>query len=245
MDWVTSKQRGSWGSRGGRSPTASPLSTSGHERSSGGEIETAREAQKRFLVQVFPRTLPTLERRLLGPHRLSRWLGLVGAAGAIAAAVALVVALPGRHSEEPEVQAKGSGALQIFGRRGDRVLAVEDGAVLRPGDRLRFAVQSGSGSFVLIGSVDGRGETSVYYPSTPLERDGGLGLLLEGSIVLDDAPGPERVFALFSDRPLQIAEVKKQLRAVSNGGADAIRSTRKLPMPLVQASVLFEKNLSP
>lgn len=211
------------------------------------EIEAARQSQKRFLAQVFPRTLPALESQIVSAHRWRRWLGPLGlasAAGVLAAVVALVVAVPARHTEEPEIQAKGSGALQIFGRRGDRVLAVEDGAILRPGDQLRFAVQSPGNSSVLIASVDGRGEASVYYPSTPLARDGGLESILEGSIVLDDAPGPERIFALFSDRALDIAEVKKQLDAVAAGGASAIRSTRRLPVPLVQASVFFEKDLS-
>ena len=69
-------------------------------------------------------------------------------------------------------------------------------------------------------------------------------VLLPDSIVLDDAPGPERIFALFSDRKVEDAEVTAALAALGAAGADAIRATARLALPYDQASVVFEKGPS-
>jgi hypothetical protein len=59
--------------------------------------------------------------------------------------------------------------------------------------------------------------------------------------VLDQAQGPERVFALFSDQPLEAATVVHALRELGAQGAGAIRRQRVLDLPCVQASVVFDK----
>jgi hypothetical protein len=160
------------------------------------------------------------------------------------AAVAILPFLvrPRPPVEDPAWQTKGAGALQVFGRRGDRLIPVEDGARLRPGDQLRFAVQPGDARFVLIGSVDGGGGASLYYPSAAVGADAGQVQVLAESIVLDDAPGPERIFAVFSDRRLGDREVEVLLKHVAAGGAEAIRRTHRLPLPFPQASLFFEKD---
>jgi len=205
------------------------------------ELDAARAARRRFDEQVFARTLPEIERRFGPRARWPLWLGAFAVAGAAVAILPFVVG-PKPPEDAPAWQVKGPGALQVFGRRGDRVIAVEDGARLRPGDQLRFAVQRGDSRFVLIASVDGRGRTSLYYPSTAVEGDAGQAQLLADSIVLDDAPGPERVFAVFSDRRLEDREVEVVLKQIGAGGAEAIRRTHRLPLPFPQASLFFEKD---
>ncbi|HET9451957.1 MAG TPA: hypothetical protein VFO83_13795, partial [Aggregicoccus sp.] len=65
---------------------------------------------------------------------------------------------------------------------------------------------------------------------------------LPGSVVLDAAPGPERVFALFSDAPLAAGDVTRALEALGSGGRGAIRAQQRLPVAgTEQASFLFEK----
>jgi len=65
--------------------------------------------------------------------------------------------------------------------------------------------------------------------------------LLPDSVVLDDAPGPERIFAVFSDRRVEDGEVEVLLEKIAGGGPEAIRRTQRLPLPFPQASLFFEK----
>ena len=116
--------------------------------------------------------------------------------------------------------------------------------MLRAGDRIRFGVMAGDARFVVVASVDGRGHASIYQPSTPIAAGKEPLVLLPDSIVLDDAPGPERIFALFSDRKVEDAEVTAALAALGAAGADAIRATARLALPYDQASVVFEKGPS-
>ena len=211
-------------------------------------LEEARAARGRFEQFVFPRTLGAVERRV----RRRRWLRIFAPLlVALPAAVAVSIVAT-RPEVQPEVQAKGAPALlQLFAQRGERVFAVGEGERLQRGDRLRFSVQPGSAAFVTVGSVDGRGNASLYYPSTAVAalraegRDAGVAGLLPGSIVLDDAPGPERIFALFSPTPLDDAQVRRALAVLAAAGPDAIRRTRALPLPFAQASILLEKGGPP
>jgi hypothetical protein len=204
------------------------------------ELEAAQAARRRFDAHVFARTLPEIERRR-GPRApWGLWLGALAVVGAAVAILPFLLA-PKSPVEEAAWQVKGAGALKVFGRRGDRVIAVEDGARLRPGDQLRFAVLPGDARFVLIGSVDGGGRATLYYPSAAVGGDAGQSQLLPESIVLDDAPGPERVFAVFSDRRLEDREVEALLRQIAAGGPEAIRRTPRLPLSFPQASLFFEK----
>ena len=89
-------------------------------------------------------------------------------------------------------------------------------------------------------SIDGAGTATVYYPyggerSGPTSQEPSE---LPGSIVLDAAPGPERVFALVSAEPLEAAVVKRKLLDMRSH----IRETTRLAVPGVeQASIVFEK----
>ena len=63
-----------------------------------------------------------------------------------------------------------------------------------------------------------------------------------GSIALDAARGPERIYAILSDQPVAAADVVARLREVAAGGAEAIRATRTLPIAArAQLSLVFEK----
>jgi hypothetical protein len=209
------------------------------------ELEGARAARSRFDRQVFSRTLPRIEERFAGRPR--RWFVALGLVTATLGAAAVLVLVrprpgPGTSPEEPAFSVKGSGALKLYGRRNGHVFPVEAATVLHPGDQLRFAVQSDGARFVLIASIDGRGQASIYVPSTPIGRDAGVGWGLVGdSIVLDDAPGPERVFAVFSNEVLAEEAIVPVLRQTATKGREALRSLTALPLPLVQTSVLFEK----
>jgi hypothetical protein len=134
-------------------------------------------------------------------------------------------------------------SFQVFARRADAVFAVHDGTELAAGDQIRFVVGSGGPEYLLVASVDGSGKPTVYYPyggdhsgavtNEPSE--------LPGSIVLDAAPGPERVFALITKEPLDAAQVTRALAALGARGPGAIRTTAAIDIPATQASIVFEK----
>jgi hypothetical protein len=201
------------------------------------DLRQARAAAARFHAHVFARTLPAVQRRPTTRWRF--WIASLGVAAA--AAVVLLVVRPPPEGEEPAAAIKGEGGLQIFGRRGEQPLTVREGSALRAGDRIRFAVQPGAARYVCIGSADGRGQANLYYRSTQVGQDGGVVALLPDSVVLDDAPGPERFFAVFSGQPIDDAAVQRALRDVASQGPSGIRRIRRLGLPLAQATVLVEK----
>jgi hypothetical protein len=206
------------------------------------ELVEARAAGRRFTESVFPRTLPAVEAR--GRRRAWRLLFPIAPLALAAAATAAVLLV--RHPPVlPEVQYKGAAALQVFAHRGGESFPVRDGMALRAGDRIRFGVVPGDARFVLVGSVDGRGHASIYQPSTPVEAGKEPLLVLPDSIVLDDAPGPERIFAVFSEQRVENTQVADALTALGARGADAIRGATRLPLPYTQASVLLEKDAAP
>jgi len=66
--------------------------------------------------------------------------------------------------------------------------------------------------------------------------------------VLDRAPGPERIFALFSDAPLSAAAVGQQLQklAAAPGGGSGSESEVELALPdTEQVSFVFAKKAEP
>jgi hypothetical protein len=119
---------------------------------------------------------------------------------------------------------------------------VHDETALAPNDRIRFVVTSDRARFLMIASVDGAGNASIYFPyhgarSGPVA---GERVELPGSIILDDAPGPERLFAVFSDEPISADVVRRALEEIR--GAGAIRSTSRLSVDAQdQLSLVFEK----
>jgi hypothetical protein len=205
----------------------------------------------RFRAEVFPRTVGRIE--AAAGSRVSRWwaearLRWAMLAVPAAAALVLVVGLGTRREGaapgvEPAISIKGRPALRLFVRRGDQVFTPDDGAALAPGDAVRFVVEPGGHRYVLVASVDGAGKVSVYHPydgAGSAAVTGAPSVEVPGSIVLDGAPGPERVFALFSDAPLSVAALRPELERMAT--QHAIRGTAAIAAPgAEQASFLFEK----
>ena len=228
--------------------------------------ETLRRTAARFRAEIAPRALPRVLAAADGRlARVRRWWVTVNAAmrwavvaTPVAAGLLLAVGIgtlgreaqrPAAHSvlsdEEPAVSPKGRPALQVFVRRGDRVFAPRSGDALVPGDALRFVVEPRGHRYLLVVSMDGAGKLSVYHPfegtaSAPLGNDPRVEL--PGSVVLDRAPGPERIFAVFSDEALSAAAVRAAVDRAAAGDRRWIRREVELPLPgTEQASFVFEK----
>jgi hypothetical protein len=207
-----------------------------------GEAYHARlEAGRRFDRDVLPRTRAAMERRIRSGRRsrVALWFAPVLVAGLV-----LLAAVPARQ-RPPLLGVKGSAVLRAYARRGDQVTAVQDGTQLAEGDRIRFVLQSDL-PYALLVAADGDGHPSVYFPhgGAASERvPPAAAVEVPGSIELDGARGPERIWALFSEQPLG-PEVVDAVRAVAAGGPAALRATRTLAVPgTQQASLLIEKAL--
>lgn len=197
------------------------------------DARIAAELRQRFTTYVLPRGVPAARR----PRRA--WLLIPAFAAAL-----VVIAWRARPAPVAELGIKGAASWQVFANHDGRVFAVHDGTTLAAGDRIRFAVTPAGARYLLVASIDGVGAATIYYP-----YDGPQSALIEGarvepagSIELDAAPGPERIYALLSDEPIAADTVTAQLRALAAGGADAIRDARPLELPArAQLSLVFEK----
>ncbi len=208
-------------------------------------------AMDHFSTQVLPRTLERVKERS-ALRRRARWWPVL-AVPAFAASAFLVAGLIrhpgdsslGRPSEETSLGIKGDGVLRIFALRDKKVFAVENGSLLMPKDAIRFVIEAPPLEYLIIASVDGAGQTNVYFPfgdTSAARIEPHRRFELPGSIVLDDTPGPERVFAIFSREAVDAASVKAALQALRRRGVEAIRQETGLRLPAtVETSVVFEK----
>lgn len=208
------------------------------------DVAAARALHEKFAADVLPRTLPTVRARA---RRSTKWIGVGAVALAAAAAIALVLHFkaPPAKPEEPYLAIKGSAGMKIVAQHAGTQLEVVDGVKLAKGDAIRFVVDPNGLPYLLVASVDGDGQVTVYFPVGGKESgrvEDGHKVELPGSIVLDDARGPERVFALFSREPIAAEPVAAALRTIGAGGRDAILRAGTLPVPAeAQRSIVFDK----
>lgn len=208
-----------------------------------------------FRTTVFPRTAGKLaaRRRFMPGWRWSLGLALPLAAGVLLLAREHQAGRhPVGHPAMPEtIGIKGTPVLQVFARRqavgsvAAEVTKVKDGDRLAAGDALRFVLSPTGLPYVLIASVDGAAQASVYYPfhgEASAEVDNKNTVPVPGSIVLDQAPGPERIFVIHSERPISAETARAALARLGAGGADAIRAATRLPIEgTLQSTLCFEK----
>jgi hypothetical protein len=198
----------------------------------------AAEARAHFTVSVLPRIAPRARRRLRWP-----WL----AVPALAVAAIMLLTLHGHPvtSRDDDLLIKGTAAWQVFANRDGQTFPIHDGAELAAGDRIRFVVTPAGAAYVIIASVDGSGAASIYYPYNGARSAATSGPRSElpDSIVLDAAPGPERLFAVFSDEPIEAELVIARLSELGGRGATAIRAAHALELPAARAqlTLVFEK----
>lgn len=161
-----------------------------------------------------------------------RRLGLAAPALAVAAAV-VVVATGHRGTHQGTYETtyhgtKGDLAIELAVRRVGAVFAVAPTTEVRPGDELQLTVhaaRAAGGGFVLVGSVDGTGKFSPFYPASLEGHSVALpppGTPLAPPVVLDGAPGPERIVVVLSERPLEARVLAPLVEARASNLAEAL-----------------------
>ncbi|MBN2362035.1 MAG: zf-HC2 domain-containing protein [Deltaproteobacteria bacterium] len=206
-------------------------------------------------VMPFERFAADHERRL-ATHRpltgLARWwrsLRWPAALTAAAAATALV-ALWVVSGPDDGVRLKGGQAtIGFLVKQGDQIRRGSDGEPLTAGDRIQFLVRADARAraMVLVG-IDGRGAVTVYGAESLTEQTKGEPevRLLPESVILDDAIGPERFFAVFSsDLGPEALHARVQVAAqeLARSGVDLSR-VEALPLDdeaVTQASISIVK----
>jgi len=143
----------------------------------------------------------------------SRWLlpGLLGGLTLAAAALLVVPLEPAAPPVAPDhIRVKGDlPDLEVWvgTPAGPRPLRI--GEPVRAGDTVQLAAHPHGASFVSFAGQDGTGEFEIY--GTVRAVDGDSLLVAPHALVLDDAPGPQRFFALAHDAPASEAELRAAL----------------------------------
>ena len=152
---------------------------------------------------------------------------LAGGIGAVAFAATALAALllqpPG--PVDPGTTLKGPPDMEVFSLHPDKILRKYQGQTLGQGDELGFQVYGGDFDEVVVLSVDGVGNISVYYPDEG-ERSHPLGTSeevelqpLPNTVILDGAPGPEVFVAVFGK---SVEESLSTVYGQSLGGPEAL-----------------------
>ncbi len=135
---------------------------------------------------------------------------------------------------EEQILVKGAPQLVIHRMKGTQVDRLKTGETVTPGDLLQLEYNAAQAGYGVVFSVDGRGSVALHYPSNPGDSTslvpGGVHAL-PFSYELDDAPGFERFFLVWSDRPIPVDAV---LAAAKRLGADR---TAHLALPRGLSSV--------
>jgi len=137
-----------------------------------------------------------------------------------------------------------SAFLKISG--GARDLA--PGTLLERGDVIQLGYTAAEARYGVIFSIDGRGTITWHLPSgfsgsprsaPALDRQGEV--LLSSAYELDDAPGFERFFFVYSDKPFDTLAVAEAARALTARLSTADHADLILPPGVMQSSLLVKK----
>lgn len=203
-----------------------------------GKWEALQSDAQRFSQFVFPRTVEKVVERTKGSFFSRFKLTVLVPLAGLAAAFAVVAATGGGQTEDDlYVGVKGDPTLEVYASRaGGGAFAVTNDVALKPEDRIRFVVNPAGGKYLLVVSRDGAGAISVYYPFG--EQKSALVASntkseLPGSVELDGTLGNERLFAIFSNEPVNASTVESALKA---GDALQLPGTRVVEKVFTKAA---------
>jgi hypothetical protein len=176
------------------------------------------------------------------------WRRRAGTVASLALAAALVVTFT-RVSRPPPVgdaeQIKGDPvALGVYVRRGAGVVeAAVSPAAVAPGEQIRFEVTSARPGFLGIVGIDAAGAITPYVSAGARLKPIGRGrLLLDGSVLLDDTLGPERLIAVVCRDERATRELTDAARAALDKARGDPAAVGALELGCAQAPFLLQKS---
>jgi hypothetical protein len=138
--------------------------------------------------------------------------------------------------------------LTVFRKTAGGAEQMRAGSLAKRADVLQLGYAASGAKYGVIVSVDGRGTITWHLPagyaggprpSPALESAGEV--ILPSAYELDDAPGFERFFLLYSPNPFDLAPVAQAVRSLAARPAAADRETLALPAGVGQYSLLIKK----
>lgn len=218
-----------------------------------GRLAAIRESDNE-IRSAFPaeRIVPQIRERLLregAGHPSPRWrVPTLAWAVPAAAMVLFLVLFPLVTRQSDDTRLKGIAPhLLVFRKTAAGAEELRPGAVAHKGDVLQLSYAAGDAHYGVIFSVDGRGTLTWHVPqryaggasaAPPLDPRGPV--VLPSAYELDDAPGFERFFLVYSAQPFDVSDVDTVARALAQHAA-AERGVLSLPRGLGQFTLLLKK----
>jgi len=149
-----------------------------------------------------------------------------------------------------ETRMKGlSPHLSVFRKTLSGAEELRPGTFARQGDVLQLSYAAGTARYGVIFSIDGRGTVTWHVPTgyhggkrnAVLLGERGGAIVLSSAYELDDAPGFERFFLVYSSAPFDITEVDRAIEALADRRSTADRDPLDLPRGFGQYSLLVKK----
>lgn len=131
----------------------------------------------------------------------------------------------------------GESDLGFFVEHGGDVTVGDPSNPVSPGDGIQFSYRTQASRLVLL-SVDAEGVVTVFWPAPNHAPPDGRGVevipgdrrVLDGSVVLDDAPSPEVFVAFFGDWTVSAAR-SRAASAYASGGIDSVTDLGETSRP--------------
>lgn len=215
------------------------------------------QAENAAELAAYPaaQAMALIEARVAGLRRRKRrarlaWLGLLGAATAVAVAVITVAAIkppevPPTVAVNDDVRAKGVARLNVYRQAGDHAEHLDEDALVRAGDAIQVRYSASGALYGVIASVDGAGAVTLHYPVDEDAPALATALApkptsLPNAYVLDNAPRFERFFFITSADPIEVSQSLAALRMLAARG-DSDTGRLELPAGQHQWSVRLRK----
>lgn len=156
-------------------------------------------------------TLSSIEARGLLTPRPQLGKKIVATALALAACLLLMLLIPRRAIDEEQLSPKGlTEELALAVERNGRRFTARENDLLLPGDRLGLFYSSREPGYLAILHRDRRGEVVALYPANGARSAGieaGLHVAVPDGAIVEEGSGCEWFVAIFSSRPLSVAEL--------------------------------------
>lgn len=172
----------------------------------GERLATLRLQARSFPSEIWIAGEAARARRGLRAGNRGRVATAAAAATLAAAAIAMFAVTPAIES----TRTKGSDPLELIARHADgRIETILPGQTLSPGDAVRFRLHAAKAGWLVIVGIDSAGQVTSYVPADgdrPLAIQAGE-VVPDGSIVLDDTLGAERIVAVVCDDAPSLAAI--------------------------------------
>jgi hypothetical protein len=147
-----------------------------------------------------------------------------------------------------EIRMKGSASLWTVAKHGSTQSVLRDGDALVPGDQIAFEYALDRPRFLLLLGIDDAGAVTRYFPGAEPRADrlaAATRTQLPIGIELDARKGEERLYALFSEEPLDEVQARnaleRALNPIGGGAVGRIARMGELDLPAIQRSIWFRK----